>query len=229
MRTTVVSSSTPAQTAARRSSSSCPTRSSGRRTEVMCLPSSRSTRLVAGRPRSSTSRSMPSRLDHDHRSGARPGGVERPCEAVEQREAGGKAGGGIDLGRGLRLGADHVEAAGDPLHLGAVAGHEGRLDRAPAAAGGEHAILDGLGAGAANPGPVHGHHALAVLRVDQSLDRAAEQRVARDARELGQERRCVDERSGRVVERDQRAHVAREQPETLLPRVENDACRRRRP
>ena len=161
--------------------------------------------------------------DDDHGCGAGPGRMQCPCEAVEQREAGGKAGGGIDLGRGLRLGADHVEAAGDPLHLGAVAGHEGRLDRAPAAARGEHAVLDRLGAGAAHPRAVHGHHALAVLRVDQGLDRAAEQRVARNAGELGQERRCVDERSGRVVERNQRAHVAREQQETLLPRVEGDA------
>ena len=37
------------------------------------------------------------------------------------------------------------------------------------------------------------------------------------------ERRDVDERSGRIVERNQRAHVACEQPETLLPRVDGES------
>ena len=189
----------------------------------MCLPSSRSTRLVAGRPRSSTSRSMPSRRMTMTAPAPDPAGCSAHARRSSRAKRVGRPVAGSISAVVCGSAPDHVHAAGDPLNLGAVACHEGRLDGAPAAAAGEHAVLDGLGSGAAHPGAVHGHHAIAVLRVDQSLDRAAEQRVARNSRELGQERRGVDERSGRIVERDQRAHVAREQPETLLPRVEDDA------
>ncbi len=219
IRAIVVASSTPAQIAASRSSSSWPTRSSGRSAEPMWRPISRSTRLVAGRPRSSTRRSRPSTRTTTTPAAPEPAGMQRPGEPVEKREAGGKAGRGIDLGRGLRRGPHHVHAAGDPLHLGAVAGDEGRLHRAPATARREQAVLDGLGTRAAHPRAVERHDALAVVGMDQRLHRAAEQGVARHAGELGDERRRVPIGAGRVVHRHERAHAAREQAEALLPRL----------
>ena len=219
MRAAVVASCTPAHTAASRSSSSWPTRSSGLSAEAMWRPSSRSTTLVPGRPRSSTIRSSPSiRITITPRR-ARARRVQCPGEPVEQREAGGQAGGRVDLGRGLRLGADDVEPAGDPLNLGGVARDEGGLDGAPAAAGGEQPVLHGLGARAAHPAAVERHHALAVLGVDQRLNGASQKRLARHAGQLGDERRGVQERAGGVMDGDERAHAAREQPEALLPRV----------
>ena len=221
MRATVVASCTPAHTAASRSSSSWPTRSSGRSAELMWRPISRRTTLVAGRPRSSTRRSRPSiRITIDAR-GAGAGRMERPGEAVEQGEARGQPGGGVDLGRGLRLRADEVEPAGDPLHLGLVARDEGGLDGAPAAAGGQQAVLDGLGARAAHPAAVERHDALAVLRVDQRLHRAADQRVARHAGELGDERRGV---AGRTRRRRGRRRARARCPASSRKRCSHGSC-----
>jgi hypothetical protein len=145
--------------------------------------------------------------------------MECPGEPVEQREAGGKPCGGVDLGGGLRLGPDHVESARDPLDLGALAGHEGRLDRAPAAARCEQPVLHGLGPGAAHPGAVKAHHALALVGMDERLHGAADQGVARHAGELGDERRGVQEGSGGVVHGHQCADAPGEQAKPLLPRV----------
>ena len=155
--------------------------------------------------------------DHDHAGGAGARRMEGPGEPVEQRVASRQAGGGVDLGGGLRLGADEVEPARDPLHLGDVARDEGGLDGAPAAAGGEQPVLDGLGARAAHPAAVERHHALAVLGVNQRLHGASQKRVARNAGQLGDERRGVQERARGVMDRDERAHAAREQPEAAAP------------
>jgi hypothetical protein len=162
--------------------------------------------------------------DHDDSGRAGAGRMERPCEAVEKGEARWETGCRIDLSRRLRLLADQVEPARDPLDLGLVTRDEGGLDGTPAAARREQAVLDGLGTRPAHPAAVERHDAVAVLGVDQGLNRAPDQRFARHAGQLRDERRGVQERPGRVMHGDERAHAGREQSEALLPWVGSEAA-----
>ena len=120
------------------------------------------------------------------------GGVKRPCRRRSSNEKRVGSPVGIDLRRRLRLGADQVEPAGDPLWTSASSpstkvvstGHQ----PPPAAS---QAVFHGLDGRTAHPLAVERHDAVAVFGMDERLDRAAEQRVARHAGQLGDERRGI--------------------------------------
>jgi hypothetical protein len=150
--------------------------------------------------------------------------VQRPGEPVKQREAVGRpvAGsisaavcGSAPTTSSRRV--THWTSEASPATKVVSTGHQPRPRRAAGTPRSRRR--------AAHPAAVERHHALAVLGVDQRLHGAPQESVARHA---GPARRRAATRTGttagRVMDRDERAHAAREQPEALLPRVSRETA-----
>ena len=151
-------------------------------------------RWCPGRPRSSTIRSSPSIRMTTTPAAPEPAGWRAQASRSSSEKRVGRPVAGVDLGGGLRLGADDVEPAGDPLNLGHVAGHERGLDRTPSTPPAESSRYSTVSApGTAHPAAVKRHSAIGVLGVDHALDRTPQQRVAGRRRSA---RRRAERRTG---------------------------------